>query len=177
MKKQILITLGLIAFVCVCRLVPHLNNFSPMIIVALFAGRFINERLAGAAVIASMLASDALLSYFFGYPIFGTWSIFTYSALLAILFVGMRLPKLENRFTLGLIAAIGSNLGFWIWTNFGVWTFSGLYHLQWAGFVKCYLVAIPFLQHSTMSAMVWYLVLVAAMRTVGIYQGATKAAA
>lgn len=164
MLKQTACILGLILFVCVCRTLPHLANFSPMIIVALFATRLLSEKLACFALIASMLLSDVLLSAMHHYPIFGMWSLFTYSALLAVLFVGSKFAHLESRVTIGLVAVLASNLGFWAWTNFGTWLFSGMYHLSFSGLISCYALALPFLQHSTLSALAWFVVAIAGFR-------------
>ena len=33
-------------------------------------------------------------------------------------------------------------------TNFGMWLFSGIYPLTWAGLTTCYVAAIPFFQNT-----------------------------
>jgi len=161
MKKSVATIVGLIIFICVCRVIPHLANFSPMICVALFAGNIIQKRFAVAAVLLGMLLSDILLAWVYHYPMLGSWSFFTYTGLAAILLIGARIAHLSGRFMPGLIAVLASNLGFWVWTNLGTWAFSGMYHVNFNGLITCYTAAIPFLQHSTMSAMVWYLVFLA----------------
>ncbi len=170
MNKQLLGVLGMLLFICGARLIPHVANFSPMICVALFAGRFLDKRLAYAVVIVGMLLSDVLLAQFFHYPVFGSWSLFTYSGLVAILFAGTQLNTIETKFTLGLLAVMGSNIGFWLWTNLGVWLFSGMYGLHVGGFTACYMAAIPFLQHSTISALAWFMIFVAGIKSVSLYR-------
>jgi hypothetical protein len=48
-----------------------------------------------------------------------------------------------------------SSLGFWIWTNFGVWATSGLYSKTLTGLGECYIAALPFLLNSLIGDMIW----------------------
>lgn len=143
-----------LGFIVTCRVIPHIANFSPMICVALFAGSIFIRRIAVAVVMLGMLLSDMLLAQIFHYPMVGSWSLFTYSALLAIVALGLRSNIAQQRLTLGIVTVLGSNLGFWLWTNFGSWLTN--YRHTVDGFVTCYIAALPFLQHSTLSALVWY---------------------
>ena len=152
MLKSYVTAVLLIGFVCACRLMPHFANFSPMIFLALFMTRFFNKAMAFGMVIIAMIVSDILLSMHSSYSTFGSWTWFTYSALLMIGYVGSKIGHLEERFSLGMLSILGAGLGFWVWTNFGVWLCSGFYARDFAGFMQCYVAAIPFLQHSLLSA-------------------------
>lgn len=154
-RKSVLISLSLIAFVAVCRLVPHLANFSPMVCLSLFLGRHLNKRLATVTIVLSMLLTDILLGVIYGYPLFGNWMWFTYSALLAILVLGVVIAKRSSAVTVSVVTLLASTLGFWIWTNFGVWLFSPSYSSNLSGLVTCYVVAIPFLQTSLIGMCIW----------------------
>ena len=158
MLKPVLSALLLISFVCICRLMPHLANFSPMICLSLFMTRFFDKRLSCIVIIAAMVMSDLLLSSHSQYPTFGSWTVFTYSSLLAIVCMGSMVDSLEERFSLSALFILGSSLGFWLWTNFGVWLFAGFYARDFVGFMQCYVAAIPFLQHSLMSAYMWLVI-------------------
>ena len=155
MFKSVISAALLIIFVCTCRLVPHLSNFSPIIFLSLFMTRFFSKGISYLLIIASMLISDVLLSIHSHYAAFGSWTWFTYSALCVIGYMGSGMDRLEERFSLSALLVLGSSLGFWIWTNFGVWLFSGFYAKDVSGFMQCYVAAIPFLQHSLMSAYLW----------------------
>jgi hypothetical protein len=174
MKKQFVAAVAVVLFICGARLIPHLANFSPMICVALFAGSLFDKRVAYPVVLLGMLVSDLLLAYVWHYPVLGSWSLFTYTGLMAIVFAGSQLTNLQNKFTTGLVAVLGSNLGFWVWTNLGVWAFSGMYGLHVAGLTACFAAAIPFLQHSMMSAVAWYLIFVAGLRLASINKYAVQ---
>lgn len=159
MPRSFLSVLLLIGFVCISRLMPHLANFSPIICLSLFMTRFFNKVTACFLIIVSMLISDVLLSFHSHYSAFGSWTWFTYSALFVIAYAGGMINGLEERFSLSALLILGSSLGFWVWTNFGVWLWSGLYVRDFPGFMQCYIAAIPFLQHSLMSAYLWLLIL------------------
>ena len=158
MLKSILSVLLLISFVCICRLEPHLANFTPVICLSLFMTRFFNKWLSYGLIVTAMVISDLLLSIHSQYPAFGAWTWFTYSSLLAIVCMGSRVDSLEERFSLSALCILGSSFGFWVWTNFGVWLCSGFYARDLPGFVQCYVAAIPFLQHSLMSAYMWLVI-------------------
>lgn len=166
MKKWLVMVCLTLLFVCSARLIPHVANFSPMICVALFAGALFDRRVAYVTVALGMLISDVLLAMVWHYPVFGSWSLFTYTGLMAITFVGTKLKNSHHSVMLSLLAALGSNLGFWIWTNFGVFVFSGMYGHGLSGLAECYAAAIPFLQHSTLSALSWIVIFIAALRVV-----------
>lgn len=163
MKNRLISVIAAIGFIVTCRVVPHLANCSPMICVALFATAIFSKRIAVVVVVLGMLLSDVLLAQQLHYPIIGSWSLFTYSALLGILALGARVNLTQQRMTLGVLTVLASNLGFWVWTNFGSWLAS--YAHTVTGLVTCYTVALPFLQHSTLSALLWYGVFMAVART------------
>lgn len=156
--KHIIALVSLVMFICICRIVPHLANFSPMICVALFVGRFFNARVAAGLLVGAMLVSDVCLHYMSHYAVFGSWTFFVYTGLLATLLLGGRLYYLEERFSLGVLAVLGSAVGFWVWTNIGVWLFAGMYQHTLSGLAACYAAAIPFLQYNVLGSGLWYLV-------------------
>lgn len=158
MLKPVSSALFLVSFVCICRVVPHLANFSPIIFMSLFMTRFFSRSLSCIVTMIAMLVSDMMLSMHSPYRAFGSWTWFTYSALLAIIGFGSLVDRLEERFALSSLLTLGASFLFWSWTNFGVWLFSGLYLKNMSGFTECYIAAIPFLQHSLMSAYLWLVV-------------------
>lgn len=158
MLKSVIFAILLIFFVCICRLAPHLANFSPMIFLSLFITRFFTRLGACILLLIAMLFSDLLLSIHSHYTAFGSWTWFTYSALLAIIYMGSLVRHLDKRFSLSAFLILGSSLGFWVWTNLGVWLLSSLYMKNVPGFMQCYIAAIPFLQHNLMSAYMWLII-------------------
>ncbi len=161
MKNQIIAALGVVVFACVCRVIPHLANFSPMVCIALFAGYFFDKRIAIGCVLATLLISDVALGAVFHYPPFGLWTLFTYSGFLAILALGMGAPSLEERFSLSLVTVLGSTLGFWVWTNLASWL--AMYPKSISGLIACYTAGLPFLQYSLAGSVVWFVAIWALM--------------
>lgn len=154
-RKSIIVSASLIVFVLVCRLVPHLANFSPMVCVSLFIGCYLNKRMALVTIVGSMLASDLLLGLFYHDPFFGSWMWFTYSALLAVWGLGLLTARYSTAASISVITLLTSTLGFWVWTNFGVWLTSGMYSANMVGLMDCYVAAIPFLQTSLIGMCIW----------------------
>jgi hypothetical protein len=79
--------------------------------------------------------------------------IFTWSAFALIAWGGAWL-KNKNPFIgggYGLMAA----LGFYFYTNFGVWLISGLYPHTLAGLMNCYLMGLPFLKLHAVSSTIF----------------------
>jgi len=86
---------------------------------------------------------------------FGLWSLFTYSGFAMIILAGtfLRTVPTAGR-TLGML--LGSSIGFWVWTNFGIWIVGGhAYGGGFGGLLNCYLAAIPFLGNALVGDLAW----------------------
>jgi hypothetical protein len=100
-----------------------------------------------------MLLSDFIIS-------FDDWRIalLDYAALILPVAVGIY----GRRFRLSrmlLPAALSCSLLFFAVSNFAVWAFGGLYSHDMAGLVKCYVLALPFLQYTVAGDLIWVVVL------------------
>ena len=146
-------------FICILgRLVPHPANVTPITSTCLFSGAKLNRYMRFAVILAIMLISDTTLAYLYGYPIFSFWSLFTYSGFGAIILLG---SKIKSGFLhRQVLYVIGSSLGFWIWTNFGVWLCDAIkiYPKTIAGLLHCYTLALPFLRNALLGDLVWFVV-------------------
>jgi hypothetical protein len=60
-------------------------------------------------------------------------------------------------------AMLSCSLLFFVTTNFAVWAFSGMYSLDSAGLIQCYVAALPFLKYTIASDLLW---------TAGLFGGA-----
>lgn len=130
------------------RLIPHAPNFSPEIILALYLGMKSRRQFAFLNIVLMAIISDLLISvqhpHFSG---FGDWTLFTYSALLAIGGIGLLIK--QKGFSLLFIESSGiATLFYWLWTNFGTWLTSGLYPHTLIGWSVCLTTALPFLASS-----------------------------
>jgi hypothetical protein len=141
------------------RLIPHPPNMTPMTSIALFGGSQLSRGQAFTFTFLIMVISDILLALAKGYSVFGFWSLFTYSGFAMIILAGSYLRAFPTAGrTLGLL--LGSSVGFWLWTNFGIWVGGGhAYGNGWEGLANCYVAAIPFLGNALVGDLAWGLVL------------------
>lgn len=131
------------------RVVPHPPDFTPTIILCLLLGEVCDKKIAVIIFVASQVISDVFLSYLYHYPLWGSWSFFVYSGLIAaILFL---------RFN--LFQALSATILFWVWTNLGVFLLSGLYLHDGEGLLRCYGLALPFLAYSFLGTLFYYFVI------------------
>jgi hypothetical protein len=141
---QLFVALGLVLFGAAMRVVPHPWNLTPVGAIALFAGaRVANKRLALVVPLAVMLLSDAWLGFHEG-------MLFVYGSFAAIVCIGMWARRQGGPLPIAAGALTGSLLFFFV-TNFGVWLLSDgqlAYPKTLAGLVDCYLMAVPFFQHT-----------------------------
>ena len=121
----------LIALAMVARLLPHPDNFTPVLAVALFGGAVLPGAAAYAVPLAAMMGSDLLL----GEPFTGMSAI-VYGCFLTATWLGRWLG--ENRTWSKIIGAtLGGSFVFFVVTNFGVWLIDGLYAHSWEGLIEC----------------------------------------
>jgi hypothetical protein len=124
------------------RLIPHPPNFTPIGAMALFSGAYLGRRglMAFAAPLGAMLLSDAVIGFHSGMP-------FVYASIAAIVVIGWLVLQHKSPLRIGA-AAVASSVLFFIVTNFGTWTMSGMYALTVSGLAACYIAAIPFFQNT-----------------------------
>ncbi len=131
-----------------CRLLPHVNNFTPVAAIALFAGFFFQRKLVALAIpLAIMFVSDAFLG---ATPLGVKITIY-----LAILFPLVFAPLLRKRLSpvrIGGSAFIAA-IFFFLVTNFAVWMVDHPQTLD--GFLTCYGLALPFLAKKLIGDLVW----------------------
>jgi len=140
------------------RLIPHPPNVTPLTNLCLFAGSNLSRGLAFITMLICYTISNIALAYFNGYPIFGYWTIFTYSGLAFIVLLGSRLSKSYN--IKKLVTYVGvSTFVFWVWSNFGCWLATPLYPKDFNGLISCYIAALPFLRNALLGNLVWMVVI------------------
>ncbi len=154
-----------VVMILCARCVPHLSNFSPVITLSVLAGVVFNRRVAVAMVVLTLLGSDVLLAYLYGYPVWGGWSVFVYSGMVATVLLGARLQE-SDRLSRYFLLTLGSSVGFWLWTNLASWW--SMYPHNMAGLTQCYIAALPFLQRSLLGAMLVLPLLYVVMRRISL---------
>ena len=146
------------------RFIPFPVNFSPITAGVLFAGAYLrNKWLKYLVPLAFIWLSDVVLNNFIyteftdGFTFFYKGSGVTYLAFVGIIFIGS-LIKESNQFSV-FLGAFSASFLFFVFSNFGVWLFSGLYSLSYQGLLKCYVLALPFFKNSIASTFLFSLLL------------------
>ena len=152
---------GYFLFVCLAllfKLVPHLPNFSPELVFSLYF--LINYKKSSAilGIFFMWIICDVSYAFIYHIPAFGSWSLFTYSALL-IYFMLINFGDFKNKIKASkkqfIILSVFGVLIFWLWTNLGVYLLSGIYVHNFLRLISCYYLALPFLAYSLGSAVFW----------------------
>lgn len=145
--SNVLIAVALITFVVCLRLLPHPANFAPVAAVAIFGGAVLPRRIAIWVPLLAMMASDLIIGLHS--LVLLTWGCYALTALASSYI--MRRPSLIR----GGSLAISASIGFFVVTNFGVWLTSGMYAHTWAGFIRCYEMALPFFRNTILSDLIY----------------------
>jgi len=150
LRADLLLALALIALCVAVRLLPHVSNFSPVAAAALFAGAMLGRRsLALAVPVVAMLIGDLVLGFY-------DWRVMAvvYAALALPALIGM-LARNHRVWPVAIGGALAASLIFFVTTNFAVWAFSGMYSLDGAGLIQCYVAALPFLKYTVAGDLFW----------------------
>lgn len=142
------LTLGFIIIAILSRLLPHPPNATALTSLSIILGMRFNKWQAMLMVVFTMAVSDSLLSLWRDYPLFGVWSLFTYSGFALITLGASVLLTVRSKMPWLIIYVLGSGVGFWLWTNLGTWLTTDLYPHNLMGLLACYEMAIPFLTRS-----------------------------
>ena len=142
-----LFTFVMILLAALSRLLPHPPNFTPITALALFGAVYLDKKHTFIVPMAALLISDYFLGFYAGV-------VWVYACFLAIGCIGL---WLRNHRSAGM--AIGGTFAgsvlFFIVTNFGMWLSSGIYPHTTAGFVDCYVPAIPFFRNTLLGDAVY----------------------
>jgi len=153
MRKRYGLVLVLILMALAGRMLPHPENFTPVLAVALFGGAMLSGRLAYVVPLAAMFLSDLLLG-----QAFDAMTLVVYGCFLAAVGIGQWLGR-HRTWTRTGVAALGGSLLFFVVTNFAVWVApSGapaLYPHTFDGLVECYWMALPFFRNSLAGDLFW----------------------
>ena len=143
---------GLIFVAALSRLLPHPSEFTPVIAISIFAGATLSSKKEAILIpILSMFISDIFLGFHSLLPV-----VYGSMALIAIIsFYFLKQNTIFKTFVVGF----GSGVLFYFITNFAVWVTSEMYALNFAGFIECYTLAIPFFRNSLASIFVYSIIL------------------
>jgi hypothetical protein len=145
-QNQIFLTIALILFGIVSRILSHtvnfMPNFSPVAAIALFSGFYFKGKWQIIMPLLIMLTSDS----FIGFYSLGIM-LAVYICIILNAFLGRLINKEKIGNRLLPIALLGSSI-FYLVTNFAVWSLSSWYPHTIAGLLNCYYLALPFFRNT-----------------------------
>lgn len=165
--------LAFVAYALIIRLVPYLLprigvevpldrmvypwNFSPMMVLCLFAGaHFARRELACLCPLLILLVSDALIGLLSGsiHNAFYQHTPIVYGSFVAGTCIGFLLRGERTAWQIGG-SALAAQILFFLVTNFGVWAGTGMYTPDFSGLLTCYIAALPFFRNSLIALAVF----------------------
>ena len=141
--KYLHIALGVLIVLSLSRFIPHPPNFTSLIALSFYVPALFGRKYI-LAVVLSFAITDLIIGYHNG-------TFFSWGSVVAI---GLMSVYFTNNFLLRISGALLGALIFFIVTNFGVWV-SGMYGYSLAGFISCYILAIPFFAYSFISTLMF----------------------
>ncbi len=153
-NKDVLIFISFLCLTIIEKIIPHLPNFSPELAFSIYLVMRYKKMLAIFSIFLMWLLCDFYYALIHNAPVLGNWALLTYSALL-ILVLFFSVFRFKKNNAIFIFLSILASSFFWLWTNFGVWLFSGMYFHSVAGLIACYVLALPFLGYSLISAIFW----------------------
>ena len=155
-QSNILLAAGLILMAALLRIINqemHWYNLAPIAAVGLFAGAIIKEkRFAYILPLLSMFIADLYFQLFTSVNgFYGMEQLFVYGGMAVVTYLGTIMGKVNLPKVVGY-SLVGS-LAFFVLSNFGSFL-SGMWGLNGAGFVKTYVMAIPFFKNTVISDLV-----------------------
>ena len=147
-NKKVILGISIVFVLALSRVLPHPPNFTPILGMAFFAGAVFDRKIYAYCIpIVAMLISDLYLGFHTGMPII-------YFAICVCILIGTILNSKLNLTTsfLGISAGV---LSFYLISNFAVWYGSGMYSSDLNGIITCYVMALPFLQNTFLSSILY----------------------
>tara|TARA_B100001250_G_C19759574_1_gene771789 strand:- start:965 stop:1456 length:492 start_codon:yes stop_codon:yes gene_type:complete len=137
------IAIGVLVALSASRFIPHPPNFTSLLalsfyIPAIFGIKFIP------ILILALSFTDLILG--FHSTILFTWG--------SVIIIGLISKYFNKSILFRISGALTGAIIFFILTNFGVWL-GGSYGYDIDGFLKCYILAIPFFAHSAISTFIF----------------------
>ena len=147
LKKEIF-PIGLILILALSRLMPHPDNFTPIIALAIMSSYFFrNVNFSYVVMLFSMLLADFFIGFY-------SYMLFVYVSLFLIVLIFFKISKKMNYKNLFIFSFFGSVIFFLI-SNFGVWLVGNLYERNINGLIECYFMAIPFFKNTIISTLIF----------------------
>ena len=148
-RRSILwVSIVLVVFAALTRILLYPNNFSPIIALALFSGACLpDKRYSFALPLMAMFVSDILFEVLNIAPGFwGSGQVVNYLILLVVTLFGTSIKKIS--FLPVATATLTSSFIFFLLSNSSVWIFDHSYYTpSFSGWLDCIIAGIPFLKN------------------------------
>ncbi len=149
-KPRFLVITGMIILAALVRFIPHPPNFAPIAALALFGGKYYNDKkLAFVVPILVMIITDAVIGFHYLIPM-------VYFSFLLIVGIGLLLRK-TNKVSWLIAGSLAASTLFFVLTNFFEWYIGILYPHTFSGLITCYVAAIPFFFNSIVADLFFFI--------------------
>ncbi|HHH53442.1 MAG TPA: hypothetical protein ENK91_07270 [Bacteroidetes bacterium] len=150
-----------ILIISLSKILPHPENFTPILGLAIFGGAmYIKRKVFFIVTIAALFLSDFIFNNYVhpeyfpdnnGIIFFSNYMIWVYFSIFAIIFLASKVLKHFNYLKLFFVI-LGSSILFYLVTNFGSWLASPeLYTRDFSGIISSYIAGIPFFRSTLIS--------------------------
>jgi hypothetical protein len=140
--------LMLIIILAFSRIIPHPANFTPILGMAVFAGTVFDKKIFSFLIpLLAMILSDLFLG-------FHSDIVIIYFAICLNVAIGIYFINKISYFKI-FVSLVSGSLVFFIITNFAVWFSSGMYTYSLERLLTCYTMALPFLQNTIISTILY----------------------
>ena len=145
MKDKIFYLIFFVLVLAFSRIIPHPQNFTPILASSIMAPLLIKDRSFGIAIpVIAMFISDIFIGF---HP-------YQFAIYLTLISIGILSPMKNNSIHLGVMA-IGGSVLFYITTNFAVWIIWDFYPKTIEGLISCYTLALPFFKNTLISTLIF----------------------
>jgi len=142
-RWELFSALALIVAGVAARFLPHPVNFTPVLGLGIFVGHLSRRNsFLAAFMLILLVVSDLALGFYEGI------SMVYLSYLLAFTFGAMIRRRAVSNV---LLSGISTSVLFFIFSNLGVWIWSGIYENSLSGLFQCYIMALPFFPNTVFS--------------------------
>ena len=152
--------IGLILIASFSRIIPHYPNFTPIIAISLFGGKYFKNRTLAFFLpvfilwLSDLVINNFILDYYKTFTFIYPGFYWQYFSILFISFMGRYYLEKISVFKL-IVISISSSLVFFILSNFGVFISSSIYSKDFNGLLICYIAAIPFFYATLASSIIY----------------------
>jgi len=163
--KTLLLLVVYIFVIAFSKLMPHPDNFSPVLALAIFGGAlFFRKKIFIAVTLAALFLSDFIFNNYIhpeyiqnkdGIVFFSGYMIWVYLSIIAVVLLASVLLRKFSYIKLGGTVLLSAVI-FYLITNFGAWlSMPEVYTRDFSGLINSYVAAIPFFRASLVSNMIF----------------------